>query len=526
MLQKSILFYFIGACFLFLATQCKTQSATDKPPTMNTNKNQPYAAEWKTIDSLEQQGLPASALEKVEQLYQRAEREKASAQMIKCLLYQCKYQASLEEDGLVRAIQRTNSLADSAAFPEKPILQSIAAEMYHRYLESNYWRLTNRTESPAYRSDDIQTWTIKQLLTASHRLYRASLEDDRLRSIPVSDYDAISTGPVKTDRLRPTLYDFLAHRALDFFVNDRSYLAESSITFHLDREDALGPAGTFVGLDWRSEDSLSSRYNVLLLLQDLIRFHLDDKDPAALIDADLKRLEFVSTQGVFDDKEKKYQEALTRLREQYKTHPSQAEITAKLAAAYVQEAVAKPNKTGTGGKNGYQLAYDLCQQAIKDFPESTGASECQEVLDEILYKELQVTTELVNLPGQPFRMLLQYRNISKVYFRLVALEPGERLRINEMNYDDRRRHFRKMQAHKSWSTDLPSSGDYRPHLIELPVEALSTGQYLLLASDKRVLFLRRGGPCQPVHSCLQYCLYVPARCGAGDAVDPDPSPDG
>ena len=34
----------------------------------------PYQAEWKVIDSLENEGLPRSALEKVETLYARAKR--------------------------------------------------------------------------------------------------------------------------------------------------------------------------------------------------------------------------------------------------------------------------------------------------------------------------------------------------------------------------------------------------------------------------------------------------------------------
>ena len=74
-----------------------------------------YAAEWKTIDSLEKQGLPKSALEAVESLYTKVKEEGNAAQEIKCLLYRSKYQSQLEEDGLIKAIYRMQEEKDKAA---------------------------------------------------------------------------------------------------------------------------------------------------------------------------------------------------------------------------------------------------------------------------------------------------------------------------------------------------------------------------------------------------------------------------
>ena len=54
-----------------------------------------YAAEWKTIDSLEQEGLLRSALEKTESLQKRAADDKNGAQVVKCLLYRGKFTTPL-----------------------------------------------------------------------------------------------------------------------------------------------------------------------------------------------------------------------------------------------------------------------------------------------------------------------------------------------------------------------------------------------------------------------------------------------
>ncbi|MFM8484991.1 MAG: hypothetical protein ACKOCH_01560, partial [Bacteroidota bacterium] len=63
-----------------------------------------YAAAWKTIDSLEQEGLIRSAREKTESLQKRAADDKNGAQIVKCLLFRGKFTTLLEEDGLAVAM--------------------------------------------------------------------------------------------------------------------------------------------------------------------------------------------------------------------------------------------------------------------------------------------------------------------------------------------------------------------------------------------------------------------------------------
>ena len=81
-----------------------------------------YAAEWKTIDSLAAQGLPKSALEKTEALYERAKRDNNPSQIIKTLIYRGRFQSELEEYGLVQAIDRLEQEVETADFPVKSIL--------------------------------------------------------------------------------------------------------------------------------------------------------------------------------------------------------------------------------------------------------------------------------------------------------------------------------------------------------------------------------------------------------------------
>jgi len=95
-----------------------------------------YEKAWKIVDSLEQQGLPESALKHVEAIHGKAKKEKNAPQLIKAIIYRGKFQSQLEEDGLVKAIGRIAKETEEANFPAKPVLQSIQAELYSRYMRN------------------------------------------------------------------------------------------------------------------------------------------------------------------------------------------------------------------------------------------------------------------------------------------------------------------------------------------------------------------------------------------------------
>ncbi|MEM9916520.1 MAG: alpha-2-macroglobulin family protein [Bacteroidota bacterium] len=515
MSKQSFFLLLVGALFLCTAIQCKTQKPTVKSPVMETNNKEPYVAEWKIIDSLEQKGLPKSALEKVEQLYDRAEREDQPAQMVKCLLYRSKYQASLEEDGLVKVLNSLQTQMEQADSPIKAILQSVTAEIYSRYLDQNYWRLSNRTETTDFKAEDIGTWTPGQFMEACQKLYWASLEEEQLKQIAATDFDAITFGDHLTASMRPTLYDFLGHRAIDYFMNERSYLPDPAYKFYINQPTALSAASEFIKLSFDTEDTLSAKYNTLLLLQEMTAFHLADSDPSALIDVDLKRLKFVYDNGVFTNKNTLYQKALEALHKKYDDHPSAAEITAQLAQLYLTKMDNAANQPQNPDReNSYKIAYELCQQAIDKFPESLGANRCQQLQNQILQKQLDLTAELVNSPNKPFRALVRYRNISKVYLRAVSLNDEQFEKLNALDYNSRRDFIRQLPALKNWSVDLPASEDYLPHSVEIKVDALPVGRYLLLSSDNEE-FNYQGGALANLTTYISNIAYLHRRGESG-----------
>ncbi len=259
-----------------------------------------YKAAWRTVDSLEQQGLTRSALDVVEEIYKAAKKDNNQPQFIKSVFYKLKYGNYIEEDSHVKIVNDVKAEIDSADFPANAILKSILANIYWQYYQNNRWRFQNRTETVNFDNEDFQTWDLARLIKEIVKYFNASLEQsDKLKKISIKEFeDILVYGTTEHSYLRPTLYDLLAHQALAFFVNDEASVTQPVYKFELKSEDDFSPADDFVDIKYETKDSLSLKFYAIQLYQQLIAFHLDDKEKDALIDVDLARLNFVRSQSV------------------------------------------------------------------------------------------------------------------------------------------------------------------------------------------------------------------------------------
>lgn len=442
-----------------------------------------YEKAWKIVDSLEQKGLPQSALKHVEAILSKAKKEQNAPQTIKAIIYRGKYQIGLEEDGLVKAIKRIDNEIKEASFPTKSILQSMQAELYHQYLQNNMWKIRDRTETEDFNSDDILTWTIGQLVERSKELYLASIADDQSKKIDISNFSIILSEGKNTEQLRPTLYDFLTHRVLDYLGNSRSHLTEPSYKFVLRDKAAFSSANEFVQLEFDTKDLASAKYQTLLLFQKLLSVHLGDKTPDALLDLDLKRLKFVYDNIIIANKEQLYEEALNDLARAYINHPSYAEINYQIADLYYQKGQNYQPNPDQLGKLDFKKAYDICEQTIDKFPNSIGAKHCKNLQANLLRKELQVEVEQVNLPESPILASISFKNVPKAFIKVVAVEYEERNGLRRKSNKAIIKSLNNRRAIQQKTIDLPQEGDYRRHRTEIDLSGLSFGYYAILISN-------------------------------------------
>jgi Bacterial Alpha-2-macroglobulin MG10 domain/Alpha-2-macroglobulin family/MG2 domain len=446
-----------------------------------------YRSQWKKVDNLITKKLTKSALDEVGRIYTIAKKDKNAPQVIKALVYRVTLVHNIEEDADVKSIVTIEKEIATAKEPAKSILYSIAAEMYWNFFKQNRYKLYNRTTiSPRENliKDDIQTWSIADFHKKIGELYLASIKEDKL--LQQTRLETFEPVLIKGNAryLRPALFDLLAHRALEYFKNDERDIIKPAYAFVINDQNAFADAREFVSHKFVNKDSSSLHYYALLIFQKLLGFHAIDIKPDALIDADIERIDFGKQYGVMNGKIDLYIKALENIGITYKNIPASTQAGYLMAQEIFNQASAiEVNAEEKKTKYTIEEAKEIAEGVMQKFPGSEGAINAKNLLNQILHKELNLTSEKVNIPDEPFRTLVSYKNFSSLNFRIIQLTPEFKKLVENNNDNDQL--WKKLTVEKfmrSWKQSFPSIPDYRTHSCEIKIDALPVGEYALLAS--------------------------------------------
>lgn len=369
-----------------------------------TSQNDPeYSKEWIKVEAFIEKGLPQSALEVVEQIISTAKQSGNQPQMVKAVIYKVLLSKELSESSEEEAIALLTQVSKQAPFPASSLYHSILAELYWGYYESHRYEWLNRTVTTEEPGEDMKTWDLKTLGSKVIEHHLVALEQpERLQHLQLKDYNAILDQEKNSKIFRPTLYDFIVHRALDRFTSDETYLTRPAHDFEISDPAYLSPFQDFIELQLDAQYASSMKYQAMKLFQDLLAFHRKDSDPTALIDADLKRIQFVREQAVFPGVDSLYLAALDDLSRRFESCPFTSYVQYQKASFLESLGERYEPLKSVQYKWERKKAADLCRQVLAKFPEAQGAAHCQVLLDRLTNPELSLTTDNVLVPGKPF----------------------------------------------------------------------------------------------------------------------------
>ena len=444
-----------------------------------------YTAQWKKVDELiQKKNLPASALTEVRKIYALAKKEKQEAQVIKALVYMADLQSVNRENNTILSIRETEAELKTATGASAALLNSMLAGMYWQYLSNNRWKFYNRTNTTNFDKSDIATWTLDDLHQKISAYFLASLKNEQLlKATRLDNYEAIIVKG-NSRHLRPTLYDLLAHRALEYFKNTEADLKKPAYAFEITQPQAFAPATEFVSFRFTTKDSLSLHHKALLIYQDLLRFHLKDVKQDALIDADIDRISFVYSNSTAPNKDSLYIAALQSLAGRYPANPLVKQAQYLIAQWHETKATTYDPLKDTTYRYHRKIARDILATIVKDsLVKNEGWVNSYNLLKSLEAKSFQFELEKVNLPSAPFRSLVQYRNISALHFRIIRAT--DQLKKTLEANDEQDAFWTKLAAApvtRSWQQQLPQTDDLQTHAVEIKIDSLPVGSYYLLAS--------------------------------------------
>ncbi|HEY9155131.1 MAG TPA: alpha-2-macroglobulin family protein, partial [Opitutaceae bacterium] len=433
---------------------------------------QPSKMDWKEVDNAVAKGLPKTAIEKLEPMIPAAIAEKKYAFAIRALVRKIDLEGEIQGNGAEEKITRLEAELPRMPSEMHPLLQTVVADWYWQYFQENRWKFAQRTQqSGAVSGGDIRTWDLTRILSEIDLRFTAALSaQETLKKIPIGEYSDLLEAGTAPDDYRPTLYDFIAHEALSFYQAGEQAGVKAESEFEI---EARGPIFDDVAnfTVWKPESSsANAALKAIRLYQQLMVFHANDA--SALADLDLSRIIYGFATAAGEDRSDRYVAALERI---VSKHPKE-EFAARSLARLSDVAASKSD---------FVQAHRLAERGAAIPVSGVGVLECKSRIEQLESKTLSVESESVWTAPWP-KLAVQYRNLNKIYFRVVALDFDSafaRSRWNLRLSDEDTETVLTKKPVLSWDADLNDPRDYAEHTAKLDVPSgLRPGFYAVLAS--------------------------------------------
>jgi len=382
---------------------------------------QNFDLKWNEIEQLEAQSLPKSALEIVNQIYQEALDTKNSPELIKSIIFQLKYEITIDSSQSFERILEIEKLAETNGNKvEQALLYSFLAGLYRNFHVANSYYINQRTAIAGYVPSDINEWSGNIFIQKITDFINLSLLPEKeLQNTNILDYKAILIEGNASRNIRPTLYDFLVHNGINILDElIRNYqIQDYFLQTKIFNKDYFLPAEKFIGLKIDA-DTYDLAPQILKLYQQLLAFHLKEKNEVALMMIDFERLDFVRDNSQSEETEIDYLNALIHMKKQYAKVDFCAEILCKEANYYFQKA----NRDRKNYSEQAKKAYDICLEGIEKYPNYERIAILKNLLNEIVEKTLSVQTENVVYPGEELNLEIKYKNLDKLTVEIYKID--------------------------------------------------------------------------------------------------------
>ena len=432
---------------------------------------------WREAEKAADKGLPKTALESISQIREKALVTHDNIQLIRANLFQYSLMQTFEEDHLAKAIAHAETQLPLISSPEKELMHSLLAEMYWFYYQQNRFRLLDRANLQTASSDDLSEWDLLTLRNVINDHYeRSLLAQSSLDTIPIGRYQSL-LNPIQKEAMivQPTLFDFVAARALEFYQAKDAGLTEAVRLQRLNQREFWNPVVDFTTLHLpmtNAEPFGELRLRQKLLLSNLKQGHTD-----ALIWNEIKRYRLVHQHWEnATEADSLLLRALRQLHTTFAKHPASAEILAEMAAFLLEN----PDEN----KRQPAVAIELCREAAAAFPESRGGKRAVGLSNQILQKDLSFEIQRVQVPGQAIPLRLQYRNVTEPALRILAITSEKLENITTLRtQEEQLLAFLSLQPVFTKTLSLPFEADYKSHSTVTDLPPLTDGLYVLLVAD-------------------------------------------
>ncbi len=237
--------------------------------------------------------------------------------------------------------------------------------------------------------------------------------------------------------IEPTLYDYVIHKVIRQQVNE------------------------------------STSQQVTELYLNLIDFDKKNNYTDAAIYNEIQKLEYEYKNT--DDFET-YFNSLEKIKNENINNPLVTSVMALQAEAILSKQTTANSQSSTA------KVLSICDEAIKLFPDSKGAKQCESIRSEILQKELSLSMQNVQLPNKDITAKLTYRNLTKPHYRIYKVSQNDLENLNKNYGSELVRELYKKELIVENHIEILDEKDYQEHDISISLPKLDCGTYFIVFS--------------------------------------------
>jgi len=408
---------------------------------------------WDEVTKLEQQSLPASALEVVNQIYREALKSGNTPELIKTIIHQLKYETAINGDVLpdrIREIEQFAATEKNAV--GQAVLYSLLAEIYAQYYRVNAYTIDQRTEITGVAPKDLREWTKNLIVEKVKELVRLSLlPASELQQTDVSAYSKILIEGESSRKLRPTLYDFLLAQNIQ---------ALSPLNINELYLFALELYGQWLDFRTLQEKNAPTHDNRLALLM-----------------VELERLEFVRNNSQDEDAgDHPYISALMELETQYSNDDFYVEILYRMALYHQQD-------WNDNRDESLKKVYEICRNGIEKYPNYERIGLLKNLLSDITQSNFNIQSQNTAYPDKNLELKINYRNTSQLTIEIYKIAAPVTIYSNTWTRQGQYQKSGTRIEKRTVELINPASYLYSDTIVRIPVKEMGNYEYVVYSDE-------------------------------------------
>lgn len=353
---------------------------------------------WKDVEQAEKKSLPKTVIKLTDEIYQKGEKEKNSAQMLKAYMWRMKNQEALTPDSFYVGLKGLEQWAKQTDKPmDRAILHSLIAGIYADYAAQNQWQLRQRTEIVGENpSADMREWTANMFVEKVRTNVKEALADSvlLLKTSSRTYIPFVELGEA-SEYYHHDMYNLLAFRAIkalnkiERLARDNGFNATTPSPV---KQDIINIYGSMIAA-YKAAD-LKEGY--ILTALNYLEWRRNE---------DRSMVPFQAQKGLLGLTEDKFLTALNTLKSKFPSEP----VTAEVYLAQARYAIQKQQQVN---------ALQLCDEAIRLYPNYRKINALKNLREEILAPYLNVRAASQAFPNEEIKLNVSHKNLDGFTVRL------------------------------------------------------------------------------------------------------------